>query len=89
MSSVPLSSINSQQQWSTGHEPPPTVLYIHNTTSEAVCVVVPAAAVGMEAGLDSLSLQSVQAENESPSHCKYAKIFNHLQFEVDPISELI
>lgn len=52
-SSIPLSSVNSQQQQSTGREPP------HNTLSEAVCVVVPAAAVGLEAGLDSLSLQPV------------------------------
>lgn len=39
------------------------LLYRHNTMSEAVCVVVPAAAVGIEAGLNSLSLQSDQRGN--------------------------
>ena len=50
------STVNNSKVQDMNHH----LLYRHNTTSEAVCVVVPAAAVGTEAGFNSLSAPSVQ-----------------------------
>lgn len=60
------------------------LLYIHNTTSEAVCVVVPASAVGMEAGLNSLSLQSAQTGTYVTITLQCARVLPTLSFKIDP-----